>query len=92
MSVCLCVCLCVRFFLGHFETDWDALWHTVSFWPWAGSKTIIFQNKAITMMRGKSPRSDVEMSEKTKFRGGHLGFLAGISQSIMTRHVKFTSE
>ena len=30
-------------------------------------------NKAITMMRGKSPRSDVQMS-KTKFRGGHLGF------------------
>ena len=37
------------------------------------------------MMRGKSPRSDVEMSKKTKFRGGHLEFLAGISQSILTR-------
>ena len=29
------------------------------------------------MMRGKSPRSDVEMSKNTKFCGGHLGFLVG---------------
>ena len=28
------------------------------------------------MMRGKSPRSDVEMSKKTKFRDGHLGFFS----------------
>ena len=43
-------------------------------------------NKAISMMRGKSPRSDVEMSKKTKFRGGHLGFLTGgFSQSILTK-------
>ena len=35
------------------------------------------KNKAISMMRGKSPPSDVEMS-KTEFRGGHLGFLAAI--------------
>ena len=34
-------------------------------------------NKAISMMSGKSPRSDVEMSNKTKFRGGHLGFFGG---------------
>ena len=39
--------------------------------------TDLFQNKAISMMRGKSPRSDVEMSKKI-FRGGHLGFLAAI--------------
>ena len=39
-------------------------------------------NKAITMMRGKSPRSDVEM---TKNCSGHLGFLSGISQSILTK-------
>ena len=31
--------------------------------------------KAISMMRGKSLRSDVEMSKK---RGGHLGFLEAI--------------
>ena len=33
-------------------------------------------NKSITMMRGKSP---------AKFRGGHLGFLTGTSQSILTK-------
>ena len=38
------------------------------------------------MMRGKSPRCDVEMTNKTKFSGGHLGFLTGISQSILTEH------
>ena len=37
------------------------------------------------MMRGKSPRSDVEKQKKTKFRGGHLGFLTGIPQSILTK-------
>ena len=36
------------------------------------------------MMRGKSPQSDVEMTKKN-FRGGHLGFLTGISQSILTK-------
>ena len=41
-------------------------------------------NKAISMMRGKSPRSDVEMTKKN-FRGGHLGFLTGISQLILTK-------
>ena len=46
---------------------------------------IINNNKSITMMRGKSPRSDVEMKKKTKFRCGHLGFLTGISQSILTK-------
>ena len=40
--------------------------------------------KAISMMRGKSPRSDVEMTKKN-FHGGHLGFLTGISQSILTK-------
>jgi len=35
------------------------------------------KKKKISMMRGKSLRSDVEMS-KTKFRGGHLVFLAAI--------------
>ena len=43
------------------------------------------KNKAITMMRGKSPRSDVEMTKKTKIRGGHIGFLTGIYQSILTK-------
>ena len=43
------------------------------------------KNKSITMMRGKSPRSNVEITKKTKFRGGHLGFLTGISQSILTK-------
>ena len=42
-------------------------------------------NKAITMVRGKSTRSDVQMSIKIKFRGGHLGFLTGISQSTLTK-------
>ena len=37
------------------------------------------------MMRGKSPRSDVEMTKKTTFRGGHIEFLKGISQSILTK-------
>ena len=45
------------------------------------------KNKAITMMRGKSPRSDVEMTKKSKFRGGNFGFLTGISQSILTKLV-----
>ena len=44
----------------------------------------VYKNKAISMMCGKSPQSDVEMS-KTKFRGGYLGFLTGISQSILTK-------
>ena len=42
------------------------------------------ENKAMTMMRGKLPRSDMEMTKKY-FRGGHLGFLTGISQSILTK-------
>ena len=33
-------------------------------------------NKAISMMREKSQRSDVEMLKKTKFPGGHFGFLS----------------
>ena len=37
------VCVCVHFFLGNFETDCDTLWHKVAFWPWEGSKTIIFK-------------------------------------------------
>ena len=37
------------------------------------------------MMRGKSPRSDVEITTKKNFRGGHIGFLTGISQSILTK-------
>ena len=49
-------------------------------------------NKAISMMSGKSPQSDVEMSKKNPiFPGGHLGFLEGISQSILTKlgtHIK----
>ena len=44
----------------------------------------IRHKKATSIMRGKSPRSDVEMSKK-QFRGGHLEFLAGISQSILTK-------
>ena len=34
-----CVCVFVRVFLGHFEIDWDPLWHKVAFYPWGGSKT-----------------------------------------------------
>ena len=37
----------------------------------------IFKNKAISMMRWKTPPSDVEMSKKWN-RGVHLGFLAAI--------------
>ena len=47
------------------------------------------------MMRGISPRADVEMTEKTKFRGGHLGFLSGFSINFdhtWYTHIKFTSE
>ena len=25
--------VCVHLFLGHYETDWDPLWHNVAFWP-----------------------------------------------------------
>ena len=42
-NVCLSVCLFVTAFLGHFETDWDTLWHIVSFYPREGSKTIVFK-------------------------------------------------
>ena len=41
--------------------------------------------KVISMLRWKSQRSDVEMFKKTKFCGGHLGFLVAISQSILTK-------
>ena len=54
------------------------------FWKKVKKGKKIDKNKAITMMRGKSPRSDVQI-KKTKFRGGHLGFLTGISQSILTK-------
>ena len=37
------------------------------------------------MIRGKSPRPDVDILKKTKFRDGHLGFLTGISQPILTK-------
>ena len=40
------MCLFVRDFLGYSETDWDTLWHKVAFWPWEGSKTIIFFKNA----------------------------------------------
>ena len=26
------VCLSVQVFLGHFETDWETLWHKLAFW------------------------------------------------------------
>ena len=38
----------------------------------------IIEYKTILMMSWISPRFDVEMSKKTKFRGGHLRFLAAI--------------
>ena len=47
-------------------------------------KTTKTRNKPITMMRGKSLRSDVEMT-KTRLRGGLLGFLTGISQPIWAK-------
>ena len=43
----MCVCLPVRVFLGHFESDWDTLWHKVAFWHRKGSKTMKFQKKVI---------------------------------------------
>ena len=42
MSVCLFVCLLFHVFLGHFETDWETLWHKLAFSSWECSKTIIF--------------------------------------------------
>ena len=44
-NVCLFVCVFVCVFLGHFECDWDTLWHKVAFWLRKGFKTIIFQKK-----------------------------------------------
>ena len=44
----------------------------------------ILKNKAITMMRGKSPRSDVEMTKKTKFCNGMCRSCATI-HSIMDK-------
>ena len=37
-------------------------------------QTDIYTNKAITMMRGKSPRSDVEMTKKLNFLAAILDF------------------
>ena len=37
------VCLFAQVFLGHFGTDWDTLWHKVSFRPRMSSKTIKFK-------------------------------------------------
>ena len=45
MSVCLFVCLLVHLFLGHFETDLDALWHKVYFCSCEVSKTIFEKAK-----------------------------------------------
>ena len=39
MCVCVSVCVSVRVFLGHLESDWDTLWHKVSFRPRMSSKT-----------------------------------------------------
>ena len=36
MSVCVFVCA-YTFFLGHFETGWDTLWHKLSFYAWRGN-------------------------------------------------------
>ena len=36
------VCLSVHVFLGHFETDWETLWHIIAFCSWECSKKIIF--------------------------------------------------
>ena len=47
MFVCLFVCLSVHVFLGHFETDWETLWHEVSIRPRKETKTIKFQKKLI---------------------------------------------
>ena len=32
-------------YLGHLETDLDALWHKITFWSCEGSKTTIFGKK-----------------------------------------------
>ena len=41
-NVCVFVCLSVHVLLGHFETDWETLWHKLAFCSWECSKTIIF--------------------------------------------------
>ena len=38
VNVYLSVCLFVHLFIGHFESDLDALWHKVAFYPWKVSK------------------------------------------------------
>ena len=46
----------------------------------------IIKNKEISMMPGKSPHCDLMLKcQQKKFLGGHLGFLAAISQSILTK-------
>ena len=52
-------------------------------------------NKAISMMRGKSLRSDVEMSKKLNFVAAILNFCrAFLNQFEQTwyKHIKFNSE
>ena len=46
-NVYLSVCVCVfeRLFLGHFETDWETLWHAVAYRPRMSYKTIKFLKK-----------------------------------------------
>ena len=59
------------------------------------SITNISVNKAISMMRGKSPRSDVEMSKKLNFVASVLDFGGHFSinfDQIGYTYIKFTSE
>ena len=53
------------------------------------------KDKAITMMCGKSPRSDVEMSKKLDFVAAILDFDGHFSNNFdetWYTHIKFTSE
>ena len=48
-------------------------------------------DKAITMMRGKSPRSDVEMTKKLNFVTAILAFLNEFRPNLVDKY-KITSE
>ena len=51
------MCVFVRLFLGHFETDWETLWHTVAYRPRMSSKTMTFQHLTAVISRASSRSS-----------------------------------
>ena len=73
MFVCLCVCLFVRVFLGHFETDWDALWHNVDFYFGKGSKTIIYLKSFFKELVPLFYISDFSVNLKNDYRKTKVG-------------------